>query len=69
MKSVWLIQSETNIHVGNENTSSVGLIDKAIQKDVLTGIPCINASSLKGAMNEYATIVKGLTPQERIDIF
>lgn len=69
MKSVWLIQSETNIHVGNENTSSVGLIDKAIQKDVLTGIPCINASSLKGAMNEYATIVKGLTPQERINIF
>ena len=32
MKTAWLIQSETNIHVGNENTSSVGLIDKEIQR-------------------------------------
>lgn len=56
-KSVWLIEAETNIHVGNENVSNWGLIDKAIQRDVLTRIPCINGSSLKGALNEFATVV------------
>lgn len=69
MKTAWLIQSETNIHVGNENTSSVGLIDKEIQRDALTQIPCINASSLKGAMNEYATVKAGLEDKDRIAIF
>lgn len=69
MKTAWLIQSETNIHVGNENTSSVGLIDKEVQRDALTQIPCINASSLKGAMNEYATIKAGLEDKDRIAIF
>lgn len=69
MKTAWLIQSETNIHVGNENTTSVGLIDKEIQRDALTQIPCINASSLKGAMNEYATVKAGLEDKDRIAIF
>lgn len=69
MKSIWLIQAETNIHVGNENTSSVGLIDKEIQRNVLTSIPCINASSLKGAMNEYATVEAKLPAAERVAIF
>ena len=69
MKSVWFIQAETNIHVGNENTSSVGLIDKEIQRDVLTKIPCINASSLKGAMNEYATTAAKLSAPNRLAIF
>lgn len=69
MKSVWIIQAETNIHVGNENTSSVGLVDKEIQRNVLTDIPCINASSLKGAMNEYATSEAKLSPAERVAIF
>lgn len=69
MKSIWTIQAETNIQVGNENTSNVGFIDKTVQRDALTGIPCINASSLKGAMNEYATQELKLTPHERITMF
>lgn len=68
-KSIWFIKAETNLHVGNENTSSVGLIDKEVQRDVLTGIPCINSSSLKGAMNEYATSVAKLSPGARVAIF
>lgn len=68
-KSIWFIKAETNLHVGNENTSSVGLIDKEIQRDVLTGIPCINSSSLKGAMNEYATSEANLSPEARLAIF
>jgi CRISPR-associated protein Cmr4 len=56
--SAWLITTKTNLHVGNENTSNYGLIDKSVQRDVLTGLPSINGSSLKGALNEYFTIRK-----------
>lgn len=51
--NVWLITAKTNLHVGDENASSYGLIDKAVQRDSLTDLPCINSSSLKGAINEY----------------
>lgn len=67
--SVWLIVAQTNLHVGNENMSSYGIIDKSIQRDALTGLPCINSSSLKGAINEYATQVAGLNDSNRISIF
>ena len=56
---VWLITTKTNLHVGNENSSSYGLIDKSVQRDVLTGLPCINGSSLKGALNEFFAVKKG----------
>ena len=52
-ENIWFITAKTNLHVGDENTSSYGLIDKAVQREVLTGLPCINSSSLKGALNEY----------------
>jgi CRISPR-associated protein Cmr4 len=55
---VWLITTKTNLHVGNENTSSYGLIDKSVQRDVLTKLPCINASSLKGSLNEFFSVKK-----------
>lgn len=67
--NLWLIIAEANLHVGNENVSSYGLIDKAIQRDALTNLPCINSSSLKGALNEYATEMTNLNPTERISIF
>lgn len=67
--NLWLIIAEANLHVGNENVSSYGLIDKAIQRDALTGLPCINSSSLKGALNEYATEMTDLNPIQRISIF
>lgn len=69
MKNIWLIQAETNLHVGNESSITAGLIDKMVQRDVLTTIPCINASSLKGAMSEYATYETNLTADDRIAIF
>lgn len=52
--NVWFITTKTNLHVGNENTSSYGLIDLAVQRNATTGLPCINSSSLKGALNEFA---------------
>jgi len=60
--AVWLITTKTNLHAGNENTSSYGLIDKSVQRDVLTGLPCINGSSLKGALNEFFSAKKKKEP-------
>ena len=64
--NVWFITAKTNLHVGNENTSSYGLIDLAVQRNATTNLPCINSSSLKGALNEYAT---QLTALDRLKIF
>lgn len=50
---VFLITAKTNLHVGNESGSEFTIIDKSIQRDPLTGLPCINSSSLKGAINEF----------------
>ena len=66
---LWLITAETNLHVGNENGSSYGIIDKAVQRDPLTNLPCSNSSSLKGAINEYFTISKKIAPETRVKIF
>ncbi len=49
----WMIRPCTNLHVGNENVTSYGLVDKMVQRDVVTALPCIHASSLKGALSEY----------------
>lgn len=65
---LWQITAKTNLHVGNENSTSYGIIDKAVQRDVLTGLPCINASSLKGTINEFC-ISGGMRPEERVEIF
>ena len=67
--TVWLITAKTNLHVGNENTSNYGIIDKAVQRDALTGLPCINSSSLKGALDEFTCHKTALTPDDRIKIF
>ena len=50
---IWLIIPQTNLHAGNESTVNFSVIDKAIQRDVTTNLPCINSSSLKGAIKEY----------------
>lgn len=64
--NIWFITAKTNLHVGNENTNSYGLIDLAVQRNATTGLPCINSSSLKGALNEFASQFDGL---DRLKIF
>ena len=68
-KNVWFITAKTNLHVGNENTSSYGLIDLAVQRNVTTGLPCINSSSLKGALNEFAAKEAKIESKDLIRIF
>lgn len=50
---IWLIIPQTNLHAGNESTVNFSVNDKAIQRDATTNLPCINSSSLKGAIKEY----------------
>ena len=50
---VFLIIAKSNLHVGNESGGEFSIIDKAIQRDPLTSLPCINSSSLKGAIKEF----------------
>lgn len=68
---LWQITAKTNLHVGNEDSTSYGIIDKAVQRDVLTGLPCINASSLKGAINEFCCGLPEtvMTSEQRKEIF
>ncbi|GHU75949.1 hypothetical protein FACS189414_1060 [Bacteroidia bacterium] len=68
-KTKWLIIAQTNLHVGSENVSGFEIADKTVQRDVLTKFPCINASSLKGAINEYCCEVAKLDATDIYDIF
>lgn len=66
---VFLITAKSNLHVGNESGGEFTIIDKAIQRDPLTGLPCINSSSLKGAINEYCTACLNLDESTRYTLF
>lgn len=46
------IELITNLQVGN-GEANFGVIDNLIQRDAATGFPCVNASSLKGALREH----------------
>lgn len=53
-KNIYIITALTDMHVGSGD-STYGLIDKQVQRDVLTNYPTIHASSLKGALREHFT--------------
>ena len=50
---LYLIENKTPLHIGSGD-SNFDIVDNQIQKDALTGYPTIHASSLKGALREYA---------------
>jgi len=61
------LKTISNTHVGS-GQSSYGIVDNIVQKDYLTSFPCMNSTSLKGAMREW--IDKGLGKKsEAIAIF
>ena len=66
---VFKITAKTNLHVGNESGGDFTIIDKAIQRDPLTGLPCINSSSLKGAINEFCTNALKMSADVRKKLF
>ena len=48
----YLIKLLTDMHVGSGDMD-FGVIDNQVQRDVITEIPTINASSLKGAIKDF----------------
>jgi len=58
---VYAINALTNIHVGSGETS-FNIIDKLVQRDVITNFPTIHSSSMKGALREYFEEEALLTP-------
>jgi CRISPR-associated protein Cmr4 len=51
LSNLIILKCITNLHVGSENLMT-SIVDKPVQKDLLTNYPKINASSLKGALRE-----------------
>lgn len=49
---IYKIKALTNMHVGSGDTN-YGVIDNLVQRDVVTGLPTIHGSSLKGALKEF----------------
>ena len=49
------IKTKTNLHVGDSGTN-FDIVDKKVQRDSISELPIINASSLKGAIKDYARL-------------
>lgn len=52
MNQFYLIHCRTHLHVGSGD-SNYGVIDKMVQRDPTDKLPCVFASSLKGAFRQY----------------
>ena len=59
------ITAKTPLHIG-AGGENFWIVDKLIQRDASTNLPCIYASSLKGALREYMRDY--LTNDNKIDI-
>ncbi|MGE5340831.1 MAG: type III-B CRISPR module RAMP protein Cmr4 [Candidatus Omnitrophota bacterium] len=65
---LYIITARTNMHVGS-GEEALGLVDNRVQRDVVTNLPNINASGLKGAFREYFSFRWEEKPEKVIDIF
>jgi CRISPR-associated protein Cmr4 len=48
----YLIECLSNLHVGSGD-ANYDVIDKKVQRDPVTNLPCIHSSGIKGAFREY----------------
>jgi CRISPR-associated protein Cmr4 len=64
----YTVTALSNMHVGSGD-ESLGLVDNRVQRDVVTNLPCINASGLKGSLREYFTNEWGKENKEITYIF
>lgn len=55
---LYLIHTLTNLHAG-KGDSNYGIVDKEVQRDAVTNLPTIHASSIKGAMREQFAYYEG----------
>lgn len=52
INKAYMIKTKTNLHVGSGDTN-FGIVDKQVQRDSITNLPVINASSLKGSLRDH----------------
>ena len=55
--SLYNITTKTNTHVGSGQTNA-GIVDNVVQRDLVSKLPTIQSTSLKGALKEW--LKKGL---------
>lgn len=55
-KQIW-IKTKTNLHVG-DGGANFDIVDKKVQRDSISELPIINASSLKGAIKDHMRFFK-----------
>ena len=67
-RQLYIITAKTNLHVGS-GEESFGLVDNRVQRDVVSDLPNINASGLKGALREHFSRLWGKCPEKITDIF
>lgn len=48
----YIIRTKTNLHAGSGDTN-FGIVDNQVQRDSISNLPVINASSLKGAIRDH----------------
>ncbi len=48
----YIIRTKTNLHAGSGNTN-FGIVDNEVQRDTITNLPIIQASSLKGSLKDH----------------
>lgn len=48
----YIIKTKTNLHAGSGDTN-FGIVDNQVQRDTISNLPVINASSLKGAIRDH----------------
>jgi CRISPR-associated protein Cmr4 len=68
MSAFFHITCKTHLHAGSGD-SNFGVIDKLVQRDPTDNLPCIYASSLKGALREYFDEVIDTSKKISEDIF
>lgn len=62
------ITTKSNTHVGS-GQNTYGIVDNVVQKDYINNHPCINSTSLKGAMREYFENQLSLSEVDIYNIF
>jgi len=65
---LYVIITRTNMHVGSGD-EAYGLVDNRVQRDVVSQLPNINASGLKGAFREYFSFKYEKNKEKVTDIF
>ena len=49
---LYMITALSNMHVGSGDIN-FGVVDNLVQKDLITSVPIINSSGLKGALRDF----------------